>query len=464
MLLRSFRSDQSGNFAMTAALCIMPIMLGAGIAIDYSMAFRYQARLQNAVDTATLAAGIDMVKLKDGQIRTEVKDYLKANMDPRDHDQIDNVNVEIDRKNMTLKVTVLGGFETSFAGIIGLDELPYKGVASIQRHNGSLEAVLVLDNTASMLNDGKLDALKVASTAFVTEMIDNAPTGKLPKIGIVPFSNYVNVGTDNRNASWMTVPADETKEVCGETRDVISKSGCSTQTGTASNDGTPYTYQYETCTNYQYGPPRNVCSMQTSQWHGCAGSRDYPRNLSDGSYGTRIPGIMDSSTVNYQCPSRVTELTTNKNSLLAQISGMQAVGNTYIPSGMVWGWRVITSKAPFAGGATPAQVAKGEIKKAVILMTDGQNTLSKNPNDGYHWSSDSAQADQWTLEVCQNVKDDKVIIYTMAFGAEVPATTKQMLAHCSSGAGHFFDASNQAELTKAFADIAADLNKLYLTQ
>jgi Flp pilus assembly protein TadG len=464
MPILQFLKDARGNLAITTAVASLPIMAMVGLAVDYSMASRYQTRLQNAVDSATLAAGIDMTRMSDAEIAAVVNDYLQANLDERDHGQVKNVAVETNRAALSLKVTVDGAFDTSFAAIIGINELPYKGVASIQRNDSGLEAVLVLDNTASMLEEAKLDGLKAAASSFVTLLHDNAVSGNVPKVAIVPFSNYVNVGGDNRNAAWMSVPDDETKQVCGMTRDVVSKSGCTTQTGTGYNDGSPYTYNYETCTNYEYGPEYQTCWQETKTWHGCAGSRDYPLNLKDESYGTRIPGIMDGSTVNYLCPSRITELTTDKNELLNQISAMQAVGNTYIPSGVVWGWRVISSKVPFAGGATPAEVASGKVRKALILMTDGQNTLSKNPSDEYHVGGDSAEADAWTKEVCANVKNEDISVFTMSFGSNVPTATKQLLAECSSGSGYFFDAANTAELHSAFQDIAAKLNKLYLTQ
>ena len=55
--LASFRSDTGGNFAITLAIVAIPLFLSAGLALDYSSAYMFRERLQNAVDAATLAAG-----------------------------------------------------------------------------------------------------------------------------------------------------------------------------------------------------------------------------------------------------------------------------------------------------------------------------------------------------------------------------------------------------------------------
>lgn len=65
--------------------------------------------------------------------------------------------------------------------------------------------------------------------------------------------------------------------------------------------------------------------------------------------------------------SESTGLTLIKNA----IDGMQAVGGTNVPEGMAWGWRTLSSAAPFTGGRS--EVGKGN-DKVVIVLTDGANT------------------------------------------------------------------------------------------
>ncbi|MEZ5792278.1 MAG: TadE/TadG family type IV pilus assembly protein [Nitratireductor sp.] len=455
---KQFFRNESGNFAMTFAICAIPLFLSAGLAVDYSSAYMFRGRLQNAVDTATLAAGKEMSQLNDAQVRKIVRQYVASNLEAADNEFIKKLNIEIDRSSMSLKVTADAKMSANFAPIIGIKTMDYEVVASVKTAAGGIEAVLVLDNTGSMAG-ARLDQLKLASNTFLDDMFAQNTSANKVKIGIVPFSEYVNVGTDNRNASWMSVEADSSKEVCGETRDVLSKSGCSTQNTTWMQDGVMQSGTHEVCTNITYSEPYQKCWQQERKWNGCAGSRNFPFNLKDANYNQRVPGAMD-----VWCPSRLTQLTDNQNTLKGQIDSMYATGNTYIPAGLMWGLRTLSSKAPFTEGTTKNTAAQKNITQAIILMTDGENTLSKDPNSYYHNASDVDEANQYTLAACDAIKKEDVKVYALTFGDTVPQATKDMIKSCSSGAGYYFDADDGQALKAAFADIAASLNRLYLTQ
>jgi hypothetical protein len=68
----------------------------------------------------------------------------------------------------------------------------------------------------------------------------------------------------------------------------------------------------------------------------------------------------------------------------AAIDGMIALGATNVPEGMAWGWRVLSSAAPFTGGRPESE--KGN-DKVVIVLTDGENTYYTPDSLGF---SDSA--------------------------------------------------------------------------
>ena len=67
----------------------------------------------------------------------------------------------------------------------------------------------------------------------------------------------------------------------------------------------------------------------------------------------------------------ITPLTGNKAALHAAIDKMAATGNTNVPEGLAWGWRTVSSKAPFSEGVVETNKA---IDKVVIVLTDGANT------------------------------------------------------------------------------------------
>ena len=55
-LLRKFRADRKGNFAITTAIAILPLFAAAGHGLDLSNAYSARTKLDNAADSAVLAA------------------------------------------------------------------------------------------------------------------------------------------------------------------------------------------------------------------------------------------------------------------------------------------------------------------------------------------------------------------------------------------------------------------------
>ena len=403
MSISALLRAERGNFAVTLGLAALPVMLAAGIALEYTQAARYDSRLQNAVDAATLAAGYDLQKKRDAQVRADLQNHLRSNLEAGDYAQLKNLDIAIDRKQMAITVDATGSMKTSFARLVRRNKLDYHVSASIQAAWGAIEAVLVLDNTGSMSWDGKLAALKTVAGDFVDGLLAYNSTGSRVKVGLAPFSEYVNVGAANASATWLATPV----------------------------------------------PPG---------WQGCVGSRANPLDLGDTAYGVKIPPVADVT-----CPAALTDLTDNGNLLDSRIAAMVPVGATYIPSGLVWGQRMLSSKAPLTAASTALVARRDRITKAIILMTDGENTISANAATPYHDGRDIAAANVATATLCEAVKKDGYLLFTITFGTGVPPATQQLLANCSNGEGYYFDANTGADLKKSFDEIAQKLTRLYLT-
>ena len=455
--IKQFHSNTTGNMAMIFAISMVPVAMAVGAAMDYSRLSKQQNKVQVAIDAATLAGGKELNRKSNAELKEYVREYIKANLSADDYEEIKRLKFKIDRKEGSLQVTAKAKMPTAVMAIGGIDKLKYEIVSAINSGNGGIELAMVLDNTNSMNANGKLTALKGAAEDFVTTMMQSNSVDDKAKIAIVPFAQYVNVGLANRNAPWLDVPDDSSgEEICSERRDVISKSGCSTKTGY--NDRVPY--QYESCTSYTYGDPYESCYTPTSQWKGCVGSRKEPLNLQDNGYGVKVPGVM-----NVSCPSALATLSTDESALIGQIKAMIGTGETYIPTGLVWGWRVLSKKAPFNQGVSQSKAKSDKITKAILLMTDGENSKSARlPSSPMHNGSNVNQANSWTTTVCNNIKNEGIVIYTITFGAGISADTKSLIDNCSSGPGFAFDADNAGELNTAFTDIAEKLNALYLTK
>ena len=205
---------------------------------------------------------------------------------------------------------------------------------------------------------------------------------------------------------------------------------------------------------FNYGPEYRSCYTPTSNvvWRGCVGSRTNPWHERADYSGRKIPGLMNTS-----CGRELLPLTNDMTVVKAKINSLNASGNTYIPSGLVWGWRALDTDMPLTEASGPYA---GNTQKVLVLMTDGENTKSKSGQT--HNGGSTNNANTVTRNLCNNAKSEGVEIYTIAYEV-TDITTKNMLRNCATNSGMYFDASNSAQLNNAFEQIASNLIKLRLT-
>lgn len=86
-------------------------------------------------------------------------------------------------------------YDTSFVRILGINEINMKVKTIVARQVQGIEVVLVLDNTGSMGWSDNIISLKSASQSFINIMFDNATRDEFVRIGLVPYSNSVRIGS-----------------------------------------------------------------------------------------------------------------------------------------------------------------------------------------------------------------------------------------------------------------------------
>ena len=140
---------------------------------------------------------------------------------------------------------------------------------------------------------------------------------------------------------------------------------------------------------------------------------------------------------------------------------MNAVGETYIGPGLLWGWNVLDPSEPITGAKTAADMAATKGLKSVVLMTDGDNT--KSAVYPYHYGNDPVQGDKITSQLCDRIKSDGISIYTVAFKV-IKQSSKDLLTNCASDPEQAFDATDTAGLIVAFDQIGASLAQMRFTK
>ncbi|MFY8039122.1 MAG: pilus assembly protein TadG-related protein [Bosea sp. (in: a-proteobacteria)] len=475
-----FRRDERGAVAVIFGLALLPMMGMTGAAVDYNRASLARTAANSAADAAALstvkATGTFEQRKLIGQ------KVLEANMPSGNGYGSYEVKIEQIMKDGVetgVKVKITGEINTSMLSIVGMPVIKFTSEAEATNgQNELIDVVFVLDTTDSM-QGSRLATLKSSTTSLLGDF--EARRGNVDQIraAVVPFAQYVNIGMSNRNQPWLDVPADyqtpvvrtcqrvlETRRINCRTVWVPPDPGDPNRRCTVDGVSRPCPrppragYNTQQCDTVRGPGMVDECHNTGGQWFrwtGCVGSRNWPNNTIDGNYGVKIPGLL-----NTNCGSPVQDWTTNLASVRGMINGLNTSGETYLPSGLIWGWRMLSTQIPFAGRSA---TAGKPVKRYMILVTDGQNT--KSATFPRHDGNSTANANITTLEICRRMswdEDSAIKLYTIAFEVN-DATVKTLLNQCSTlNGGEFFDAANAAQLLSALKNIGGQMTNIRLTK
>ncbi len=468
--IRNYFINQTGAVAVALGLLIRIVISSTGIFVDMSQAYLVKARLSSAVDAAALAGaatGSDDIDV----IQNKVQAFIDANY-PEDKIGT-NIIVEASLDEDELTVTASAQLETSFMRIFGYDILDVDSTSVVQREVRGLEVVMVLDNTGSMNTDNNIGTLRTATDNFITILFESVSDPELVKVGLVPYASSVNVGPYGLG---LNLDEEEYGEpfVLPPENDIYD---------TYYNGMNPYTLNHYGIDeeDLEYNPALK------GQWHGCVLAEEYPLDTEDFSgpwtmyrhdfngnnyyssrsyyNGTLGDGYNGLYGPNIYCPVQpIVPLSSDEEFLTDSADNMTASGATLGNIGMVWGWRVISPEEPFTEGA---EYDSNQWDKVVLVMTDGINTMS-DVYSAYGRSKDHSidanDLDDRFSEICEAMKDEGILIYTVTFDDGVDDDTKDLYRDCATTPANYNDAPSQDDLEAVFEKIARELSNLRIKQ
>lgn len=521
--MKKYIRDLGG--AIIVAFAVMaPIVIGAaGMALDYSRAYLVQQRLAHAIDAAALAAASSSTD--EALIRQKILDFFEKNYPPEKlgitFDPVVTVN------GHEVHVTGNADYNTLFLKLIGIYQIDVDAETTVQREIRGLEVVLVLDNTGSMDTSKNIRALKTGAQNFINILFDRAQEPEDIKIGLVPYSNSVRVGRygigknpDGSNydggQTFVTLPTGINYTTSHSSTNWY---GCVVE----HMDNADYQPSATQVTNARGQLWRYSTNWKGHGWDPAKTTNDpYPQDIEDDyegpwdiyAYGKIIAqnekcsdysGFATSrcsscntsgsnrdkcnttycycwaTEPNDSCPyAAVQPLTSDRALLLSQVEDddtvsldggtepddMEPHGNTAGNVGMMWGYRLISPEAPFEEGADFNDVYW---RKAIVMMTDGDNTIDSG-STGYSYYGPGSKNDMTVTkmnnrfaEVCEKLKDEGVIIYTITFTSAIDEGTKDYYRECATDEDHYHDAPSQEDLINVFEEISRELSNIYIS-
>lgn len=478
--LRRFIKETKGAIALMFAITAPLLITTAGMSVDFAGAYLVKQRLAQAVDAAALAA--TAISTDADVIETKVQEFINVNYPADKLGAHFTPYVELDGN--LVRVTGYAEYDTYFLDLIGVAVIDVDVTTVVQRDIQGIEVVLVLDNTGSMSTNNNIAKLRTASCEFVEiifgtydseetgDCLDRfgnfvEPNNQFVKVGLVPYATSVNVGPyglgyDDDGASYgssflnnpvgLTFSNDSGTDICVREDDDDG-------TDVTDNEGPWYMYRWcrdkdddsaecdllnkhYVCTNY------NSSGSCTHAYY----SYNAPREV------RREPW--------YLCPkASVLPMTSDMSDLKNRIGEMEARGNTYGSTGMVWGYRMITPSFPFEEAV---EFENTGYRKVVVMMTDGNN-VRHSTYSAYGRTSETSvdtngEIDDRLEDTCTNMDVvDNITIYTITFEASsggISDSTRELYENCAANGGRHEHVTSSEELIEVFRDIAQELSNL----
>lgn len=510
-LCRGFFSNEHGSALPVIGILLVALVGSTGAAVDTGRGQLVKAKLASSLDAAGLAAGSTV---NTASLQNEATKYLYANFNNYMGATITDVSITANADNTVFELSATAKLPTTFMKIMGINEITVAADTEITRASTGLELVMVLDNTGSMAGS-KLTSLKSAAISMVNILYGGKTTVPDLWIGLVPFSQAVNIGSTR--TAWTVADAFNWGPTswggCVDARETSSRDttddppsialfpkyywpddsnnnwiSTSTNTTTTGPTTTTICNKQSSCTCTNYGPCTTTNSTSgnttTTTTIGCSGSnnnKSCTRTVSTSTTTTTTNYTINSTHgPNKDCPQAVTAMTADKTTILNGINSMVANGNTHIGLGAVWGWRMLSPRWRGLWGGEmdtnnlPLNYNTPKMNKAAIIMTDGDNTIDNSSHGAYWYLSNGklgttnsttavTQLNTRLSNVCTAMKNNNIIVYTISFGT-VNSTSATMLRNCATQSDFYFPSPDSTTLQAAFQAIGDSLANLRVSK
>jgi Flp pilus assembly protein TadG len=440
-LLCRFRRERKGNVAVIFALALIPILGFVGAAVDFSQANDVKTNFQTALDSTALMLAKDAPNLTASELNTKAQDYFNALFE-----RAQATGIKVNATYTTTggsSVVVSGTAEvpTTFMSILGFKEITIGGSSTTKWGSERLRVALVLDNTGSMADAGKMTALKSATKSLLGQLQSAASNDGDVYVSIIPFAKDVNVGSENYNASWIDwTDWDSANQTC-------------------SWNGGGWGFGW----GNGWGNGKNCTANSHTAWNGCVtdrGSSSAPGSTAGYDQKVDPPDASNPDTLfpadqDSGCPVEMMGLNYNWTTMSNLIDSMQPNGTTNQPIGLVWGWQSLVGGGPLTA---PAEDPNYQYQRIIILLSDGLNTADR-------WYSQQTPVDNRMYQkgsgagTCANIKAAGITIYTIQVDTGGDPTST-LLQNCASSSDKFYLLTKASDISVAFNKIGTDITKL----
>ncbi|MBO6919692.1 MAG: VWA domain-containing protein [Rhizobiaceae bacterium] len=447
--LKDVLRDTSGNFAMVTAI-IAPVMLAAGgISLDVANTLSLKERMQIAADgtNLTVAKRLSSGKLSMSDAEDFARDYLSS--------QLEAFN---DRYN-SLSYDITAYIEEAVDENITTWNLVLNVEASLQ--SSSLLSFITDELLTISINSGSTTSNEDLQGAFsMSIVIDVSGSMAWPTDEAVDMQDILD--ESRGNAGRVSASIYEAHEIYGLSEDQIKyilqnyavkdcwkmEDSYDLRIAFLQDIGEPTSTDADLAYNYCYHPAYAAKKADAdtiiANWDAVFSNidaskirllKDAASNMLDqmAAADPEEQYVRTGSVTYHSEMDDQTDLAWGISDTMNFINDLKANGGTSSTDAMDWSY----DKLKLSDGTEANEHAQknGQIPdRFIVFMTDGENNYSAD--------------DTSTKAICDQAKNDGIIIYTVAFAA--PEGGQELLSYCATSPEHYFEPETASQLTEAF--------------
>lgn len=431
---------EDGAVAVQFAMLLVPMAVMVFGAVDVSRASGEKARLQDALDAATLAAARSS-ETTDAGLKLVGDKVLVADLAAS---KAALASSSYHLEGTKIIATARATMSTTITNLWMDGDMTVGATSEVTRSSNNIEVALALDVTGSMAGS-RITDLKAAAKDLVDLVVQDQQTPYYTKVALVPYSAAVNVGT-----------------YAASVRGAVT-------TGTCTSPG---------CASFKFTNASG--SLKTFAISNCVTERAGAEAYTDAAPSVAFLGRNYPSSANPCLSSTITPLSTDRAALKSKIDGLSAAGSTAGHIGLAWGWYMVSPNfaSLWPTASQPAAYGADRLLKVVVLMTDGafnttycNGVISRDSGSGSGSSADhincnapNGDAFSQARTLCANMKAQGVIIYTVGFDVGAAADAEAIVRECATDAEHVYLPSTGADLRTAFHAIGEDISRLRISR
>ena len=410
---------------MMFAIMAVPLLAATGLVIDYNRAAMARSEMQDALDAAALflSRNPNITTMNQSQIETAAKAAFEANFNDPNVSSVTLTPV-YSKDGPSVTMTGTATVPMTFMTVLGINHLDVGAQSVAIWGHQRLRVALVLDNTGSMKDDGKMTALKKATHNLLDQLKAAVTKTEDVYVSIVPFSKDVNLGKSNYKASWIDWTDWDT-----------ANGSCSKSKYTDENS----------CEKKGYKWTANHAS-----WNGCITDRTKSYDTNNALPTTSNADTLYPAEQYSYCPTETMGLSNDWNALNAQVDKMAPDGNTNQTIGLQVGWQTLTG-TPFT---VPAFDPAYQYKTVIVMLTDGLNTENR-------WSTKQSSIDAREKLACDAIDSAGITLYAVQVNTGGDPTST-LLQNCVGTNGQFFLLTSADQIVATFESIGTALSDLRL--